>query len=685
MTDLIERFTRGPLGIIRMTRQPVNALGHALRCAISEAHRDFDADPAIAAIVLTGSGRFFSAGADITEFDSGRKPPYLTDLIDQLEQGGTPVVALINGIAFGGGLELSLGCDDIYLLPKAKLALPEIKLGIIPGAGGTQKLPRVIGGPEALAFILKGDPINADKACALGLARAIAPDEDAALDLIARAAEDGLPRRDMHTLTVPGAVSDLDEVAAPFLRRARGAPAPAKALEGVRMAYTTPLDEGLAWERETFTALNASPESRAMRHVFFAERQAAKIADIPADTTKRPVETAGVIGAGTMGAGIAMCFADAGIPVTIVEQDRERLDAGLANIRRSYEAMRDKGRLAPETAEARLASITGSVAMRDLGAADVVVEAVFEAMDVKREVFAQLDAICKPGAILATNTSTLDVNEIAAATGRPEDVIGLHFFSPAHIMKLLEVVRAEKTAKDVVATAMDLGRRLGKIAVLVGVCNGFAGNRMFINFNREAQILIEEGALPWQIDKVLTDWGLAMGPLSVMDLAGLDVGYRIRKARGAQTPYPFTTADRLAEAGRLGQKTGAGWYRYPEGARRGEPDPEVEALIEQVSREKGITRRPVSDDEILHRCLWQLVNTGYQILEEGIAQRASDLDVIFVNGYGFPRSRGGPMFHAQEVGLDRVAADVSRYHDAHGAHWAPSAMLLREAGKAPPA
>ena len=403
----------------------------------------------------------------------------------------------------------------------------------------------------------------------------------------------------------------------PWPRRSCARPAarrqPPEAVEAVRLAYTAPIDAGLAREREAFAALNVSPEARAQRHLFFAERLARKVVDVPAGTVERPIARAGVIGAGTMGAGIATCLADAGIPVRLIEQDQSRLDAGMATIRKTYEASRDKGRLGAEEAAARIARIAGSVDMGTLADADIVIEAVFEAMDVKRQVFGRLDTICKPGTILATNTSTLDVNCIADATGRPGDVIGLHFFSPAHIMKLLEVVRGGHTAKDVIATAMALGQRLGKVAVLVGVCDGFAGNRMFINFNREAQALIEAGALPWQIDRVLTGWGLAMGPLAVMDLAGLDVGYRIRQARAPTRrpgdPYPFTTADRLAEAGRLGQKTGRGWYLYPEGTRRGVPDPEVEALIAGVSRERGITRRPVADEEILRRCLWQLVNT----------------------------------------------------------------------------
>lgn len=682
MTDLISTQIHGALGIIRMTRGPVNALGHGLRVAIAQAHRTFESDPAISAIVLTGQGRFFSAGADITEFDTGRRTPFLTDLIAQIEASMKPVFALVNGIAYGGGFELALGCHGLAVLPEARFAFPEITLGNIPGAGGTQKLPRLIGGPAALDIILSGKPISASRAHDLGITRSIDTTEAEALARIETELANGTSQRLPRDLAVGGSPDDLADIAAPYLRRARGAPAPAKVVEGVRMAYDTPLEKGLAWERETFTTLNTSPEARALRHVFFAEREARKVEDVPPQTPQRALASAGVIGAGTMGAGIAKCLADAGLSVTVIEQQQDRLDQGLARIRAIYDEALHKGRISRTEAEARLARISGSVSMDSLAEADLVVEAVFEAMDVKRGVFATLDRICKPDAILATNTSTLDVNEIAAATSRPQDVIGLHFFSPAHIMKLLEVVRADKTAPEVIATAMALAPRLGKVPVLVGVCDGFAGNRMFINFNREAQILVEEGALPWQIDAVLTDWGLAMGPLAVMDLAGLDVGYRIRQARGPQSPYPFTTADRLAEAGHLGQKTGRGWYRYPEGARRGQPDPEVEKLIKAVSHEKGITRRQISNEEILHRCLWQLVNTGYQIVEEGVAQRPGDLDVIFVNGYGFPRTRGGPMFFAEQAGLARVATDIRRYHAAIGPHWKPSDLLLELAEKA---
>ncbi len=688
MTAPIEISTHGAIGLIRFTRPPVNALGVAMRAAIAEAHQAFEADSRIAATALTGDGRLFSAGADITEFDSGRRSPLLTEVIAQLEQGRKPVIALIDGIAFGGAFELALGCDYRYALPGARLSFPEIRLGNIPGAGGTQKLPRLAGGPAALELILSARVLSAEEALALGIVDAVLPDLNAALAHLAAEVADTLPRRRLIDREVAGPQDALDEIAAPFLRRARGAPATAAALEAVRRAHTMPIAAALDWERETFRRLNTSPEARAQRHLFFAERKAAKVADLPPGTEARPVDNVGIVGAGTMGRGIAMAFADAGLPVTLVEQEAERLDAALDGIGRAYAQQVARGRIAEDAARARTGRISGTTDLAGLAQADLVIEAVFEAMEVKREVFAALDRVAKPGAILATNTSTLDVNRIADATGRPEDVLGLHFFSPANVMKLLEVVRAARTAPDVVQTAMTLGRRIGKVPVCVGVCDGFAGNRMFINFNREAQILVEEGALPWQVDRVFTEWGLAMGPFAVMDLAGLDVGYRIRQARAAgrdpAEPYPFTAADRLAEAGRLGQKAGRGWYTYGEDPRKGIPDPEVEALIAEVAGEKGIARRAVSDEEILHRGLWQLVNTGGYILGEGIAQRASDLDVIFTSGYGFPRTRGGPMHTAEVYGLARVVAEIERFHAAHGRHWRPAPILLDRAASGAP-
>jgi len=685
MSAPIQTEVRGPVGLIRLTRPPVNAMGHALRVAFAEAHAAFDADNAIRAIAITGDGRIFSGGADIAEFDSGRRPPYLTEIIAQLEAGDTPVVAVLDGAAYGGGFELSLGCDYRIALPRAKLSFPEIRLGNIPGAGGTQKLPRLIGGPAALDLILSGRSVDAKEAEALGIVDRTAPDLDAAL---AHLAEVELPRRRVIDLAVPGDPAELEAAAAPFVRRARGAPATEAGVEAVRRAYEMPIGPALEWERETFARLNASPEAKAQRHVFFAERKAAKVADLPEGTEARTVDSVGIVGAGTMGRGIAMAFADAGLSVTLVETAPEPLAKARDSIRDVYAKQAARGRIGAADAEARIGRIGGSTDLGDLSEADLVIEAVFEAMDVKRDVFAVLDSVAKPGAILATNTSTLDVNAIAAATGRPEDVIGLHFFSPANVMKLLEVVRADRTAPDVVQTAMSLAKRIGKVPVCVGVCDGFAGNRMFINFNREAQMLVEEGALPWEVDRVFTEFGLAMGPFAVMDLAGLDVGYRIRQARAAKRvpsdPYPFTTADRLAQSGRLGQKAGRGWYVYADDSRKGAPDPEVEALIAEVAAEKGIARRQIGADEILHRGLWQLVNTGGHILGEGIAQRASDLDVIFTSGYGFPRTKGGPMHYAESYGLARVVAEIEGFHAAHGAHWAPAPYLETRANEGRP-
>jgi len=686
MSDLVKvAAAQGGLGLIRMTRPPVNALGQALRTAMRDAHAAHQADPGIKAIVITGTGRFFSAGADITEFDGKRRHPYLTELIAALEAGPKPAFALVNGLAYGGGLELALGCDHICVLPDARLALPEITLGNIPGAGGTQKLPRLIGGAEALRMILSGKPVDAATARRLGLASWQAETEASALDMIAAQISAGLPRRRPRDLSPGGAPEDLKEVAAPFLRRARGAPAPEKALEAVQMAYNTPIDDALVWEQKTFATLNVSPESRAMRYLFHAERTARKLDDLPAETRPRPVASVGVVGAGTMGVGIALCCAAAGLPVTLLDQDAARLAQAVAHIRTQCHTEAARGRISPDTAQARIALISPAQDFATLAMADLVIEAVFEAMDVKHEVFSKLDAVCKPGAVLATNTSTLDVNLIADATSRPADVVGLHFFSPAHVMKLLEVVNAARTAPEVLATAMDFAVKLGKVAAVVGVCDGFAGNRMFMNFNREAQILVEEGASPEQVDRVLQDWGLAMGPLAVMDLAGLDVGYRIRKARAPTRnpadPYPFTTADRLVEAGRLGQKSGLGWYRYSEESRAPKPDPTVDALIKVVTAEKGIARRTVSDTEILERCLLQLVNTGFQLLGEGIVRQASDLDVILVNGYGFPRSKGGPMHYARETGLAQIAGRITQFHNKFGAHWRPAPRLLTDAAE----
>jgi 3-hydroxyacyl-CoA dehydrogenase len=453
------------------------------------------------------------------------------------------------------------------------------------------------------------------------------------------------------------------------------------------MAYDTPIDDALNWEQKTFVALNASPESRAMRYLFHAERAARKLDDLPVKTRPRPVVSVGVVGAGTMGVGIALCCTAAGLQVTLLDQDAARLAQAVTQIRSICQAEAARGRISPKTAQARIARINPAQDFATLTTADLVIEAVFEAMEVKHEVFSKLDVVCKPGAVLATNTSTLDVNLISDATSRPADVVGLHFFSPANVMKLLEVVNADRTSPEVLATAMDFAMKIGKVAAVVGVCDGFAGNRMFMNFNREAQILIEEGASPQQVDRVLQDWGLAMGPLAVMDLAGLDVGYRIRKGRAPirnpVDPYPFTTADRLVEAGRLGQKSELGWYQYSEGSRTPEPDPTVDAVIKVVAAEKGIARRTVTDGEILERCLLQLVNTGFKLLGEGIVRQESDLDVILVNGYGFPRSKGGPMHYARETGLMHIAGRIAQFHSDFGEYWRPAPRLLKEVAEYP--
>ena len=675
------------VGLITIQSPPVNALGQAVRAGLLARLKDACDDPSIAVLVVTGAGRGFSAGADITEFDKAPQSPLLGEVIAAFEASARPTVAAIGGFALGGGLELALGMRYRIGFPGARLALPEVNLGLLPGAGGTQRLPRLIGADAALDVITSGRHVMADDALANGLVDAIADDLDEAIALARELASAGERPADWAEAPVAAADAPFETFAERMKRRRRGFPAPIRCIEAVRAATRLPLKEGLAWERKAFAELKASPESKAQRYVFFAEREAAKVKGISRDTPTRQVSHAAVVGAGTMGSGIALCLADAGLQVTVMESSEAALACGLARIESIYDAALAKGRMDKAERDRRLARVSGTVDMAAFANADLVIEAVFEDMAAKRNVFQRLDKICKTGAILATNTSTLDVNAIAMATDRPEDVLGMHFFSPANVMRLLEVVRGAQTADDVLATVMRLAGQIGKLPVCVGVCDGFVGNRMFMSRNQEALSLIEEGALPSQIDRVLTDWGMAMGAFAVMDLAGTDVGWRIRRAREAKRdkrePYPFTVADRLALAGRHGQKVGKGWYRYEPGSRTTIEDPEVTAMIEAVSREKRIQRREIGDDEVLRRCLWQLVNTGAHLLEEGIAQRASDIDMIFLNGYGFPAFRGGPMYHADQTGLDRVLADIEAFHALHGERWRPAPLLrqLAEAGR----
>ncbi|HET7825849.1 MAG TPA: 3-hydroxyacyl-CoA dehydrogenase NAD-binding domain-containing protein [Anaeromyxobacter sp.] len=683
--------TRGAVAVVTLDNPPVNGLAHELRTALLAALDRANADPAVKAIVLTGAGKGFSGGADIKEFGTPRTTaePNLHTIIRELERSPKPVVAAIHGMAMGGGLELALACHYRVAAPGAQIALPEVKLGILPGAGGTQRLPRVVGVEAALNMIASGASVPSEM-----LGRTKLFDAIATGDLVPEAVRFAEKIADVRPLPL---VRDLplDDPRAPaligFARNtvaavAKGYPAPPRCVDAVEWAATKPFEEGLRLEREAFLALVQTPESRALRHAFFAERAASKIPDVPEDTPTRPIRTAAVIGAGTMGGGIAMNFANAGIPVTVLEVKPEALEKGLSVIRKNYEATAKKGKIKPGQVEERMGLLKGTLDYADVRDADIVIEAVFEDLPVKEKVFKKLDEVMKPGAILATNTSTLDVNKIAAFTRRPGDVVGTHFFSPANVMKLLEIVRGAKTSKDVLATAMALSKKLKKTGVVAGVCDGFIGNRMLHPYFGQTLRLLEEGALPQDVDKALERWGMIMGPFRVSDLAGNDVSWYIRKRHYAEHPDRprEIVSDRICELGRFGQKSGAGWYRYEPGKRDPIPDPVVEEIIVAASKERGIARRKIPADEIVERCIYALVNEGARILEEGIAQRASDIDMVYLTGYGFPPYRGGPMRYADEVGLFNVVRAMDRFARnpyADPAFWKPAPLLAKLAAE----
>ncbi|GAP35437.1 3-hydroxyacyl-CoA dehydrogenase NAD-binding domain-containing protein [Piscinibacter sakaiensis] len=688
---------RGAVALLTMDRPPVNGLGAALRLALAQALDEALADPAVRAIVLAGSARAFSGGADVTEFGTpaAAREPRLPTLIGRLEDSPKPVVAAIAGVCLGGGLELAMGCHFRVARSDASLGLPEVKLGLLPGAGGTQRLPRLVGLERALNLIVSGAPAPAASFAGTALVDALvepsAPGDvvEAAVAFAETVLAEGRAPRRTRALPVehPQAEAFLQFARHSVAAAAGPFPAPRRCVEAVALSVTRPVDEALRLEREAFLALMATPESRALRHVFAAERAAARLPDLPPDTAPRPIASVAVIGAGTMGGGIAMSFLNAGLPVVLLEQTQAALDRGVATIRRNYESSAKKGKLSAEEMARRLARLTPTLQDEALREVDLVVEAVFEDLGVKEAVFRRLDALCRPGAILATNTSYLDVNRIAAFTTRPADVVGLHFFSPANVMRLLEVVRAAHTAPEVLATSLALARRLGKIAVVAGVCDGFIGNRMLARYGAAAHDLLVAGATPQQVDGALQRFGLAMGPFRMGDLAGLDIGWATRKRRAAEAGVPMrpVIADRLCEAGRFGQKTGAGWYRYEAGRREPLPDPVTEGLIAQFRDEHGVTPRAVSDAEVVERCLYALVNEGARILEEGIAARASDIDLVYLNGYGHPLHRGGPMFHAETVGLPNVVRALRRFaaEPAADPSWTPAPLLLRlaEAGR----
>ena len=677
------------IGVVAIDNPPVNALSQPVREGLMDALAQAGKDDCEALLILC-RGRTFIAGADITEFGKPPREPHLPDVISAIEGFSRPVVAALHGNALGGGLEVALAAHYRCALSDTRLGLPEVKLGLLPGAGGTQRLPRLVGVQAALDMMTGGAPVSAPRALELGLVDQVLEGEleSAALDYCEKLLASGAGRRPTGDLAVD-APADADffaEYRKRIARRTRGQPAPGFIVELVELSTHTDIDEGQARERECFLACRESPVSSAMRHVFFAERATAKLPDIPADTGTLPVNAVAVIGAGTMGGGIAMCFANAGIPVTLVETKQEFLDRGMQVIRKNYATSVKRGRFTQAAVDDMLGKLSGTTDYADLGNADLVIEAVFESMDVKKTVFSALDAACKPECLLATNTSYLDVNEIAACTSRPEKVLGAHFFSPANVMKLLEVVRADATSPEALKTMMQLGKRIGKIPVAVGVCHGFVGNRMLKGYARQAQLLLLEGATPHRVDSAMEQWGMAMGPIAVGDLAGIDIGYRSRRDQGIESRSVLEAelADTLVEMERLGQKTGAGYYRYDPDTRARESDPEVEALIEEIAGRNGVTRRDIEDGEIVDRLVLALVNEGAAILREGIAARPSDIDVVYLNGYGFPAWRGGPMFYADTLGLDAVNARLEEFRHLTGdASWSVDPLLqqLAEDGK----
>jgi 3-hydroxyacyl-CoA dehydrogenase len=686
MSDLVQVRKEGDIAIITINNPPVNALSPGVPKGISEAVERIDKDEGVKAAVFIGAGRTFVAGADIKEFGkitSGEKPRiWLHSLLRRIEDCRKPIVMAIHGSALGGGLELAMAGHYRVAAPGAQVGQPEVKLGIIPGAGGTQRLPRLAGVAKALAMCSQGNPISAEEALNAGIIdRLVQGDLPAGAVAFAReiAAKPAPKTRDRSDkLGTPDENAPLFAAARENARnKLRGMKAPLAAIDAVEAATRLPFEEGLQAEQKLFTECLFSDQSKALIHVFFAEREVAKIPDVPKETSLIPVNRVAVVGAGTMGVGIAMVFANAGIPVLLKEVDQPALDRGLAAIDKNYSNSVKRGRVNEQDAKERRKLITPTLCYDGFSERDMVIEAVFENMALKKQVFRELDRVCRPGAILASNTSTLDIDEIAAATSRPEFVIGTHFFSPANIMRLLEIVRGRATSHDVIATCMQLSKKLGKIGVLVGNCRGFVGNRMFHPYRREAQFLVEEGASPQVVDNALYEFGMAMGPLATGDLAGLDVGWRIRQEyRHLQQPdvrQPLAE-DRLCEMGRFGQKTGAGWYRYDEN-RRATPDPEVEALVHKWAVEAGIPQRTISAEEIVDRCVFALVNEGARILEEGYALRAGDIDIIYLNGYGFPAYRGGPMWYADIVGLRRIYDRIREFEARHGKLWAPAPLL----------
>ncbi len=679
VTDLSRE---GDIAVLTLNSPPVNALSADVRDGLYLGAKQAAADPAVKAIVMICAGRTFIAGADIAEFGKPFKGASLPEISAAIEGSSKPVIAAIHGTALGGGFEVALMCHYRVAVPSAKLGLPEIKLGLIPGGGGTQRLPRLIGVENALEAILSGTPFGAKQALDWGVVEELVAEgklREGALAFARKVIDTHMPLRKIRDMNdkvaaARGKAEIFDKIRRDYARKYRGFEAWQGAMRAVKAAADLPFDEGMKVERETFLGLVQTSQAQAQRYVFFAERQVWKIADVADDTPTLPIKKVGVIGAGTMGGGISMNFLNAGIPVTIIETKQDALDRGLATIRRNYENTAKKGRLTQADVETRMGLLASGLSLEALADCDLVIEAVFENMDIKKEVFTKLDKIVKQGAILASNTSYLNVDEIASVTTRPEHVIGTHFFSPANVMRLLEVVRGEKTAKPVIATVMQLAKKIGKIGVLVGVCHGFVGNRMLEQRQREAGKLILEGAMPWDVDRVLYDFGLPMGPFAMSDLAGLDIGWSKEKSTSS------TIREILCEMDRRGQKTGAGFYDYDE-SRNAKPSPLVEQIILDFAAKKGINRRTISDEEILQRCIYPMINEGAKILAEGKAQRASDIDIVWINGYGWPVYRGGPMFYADLIGLDKVVAKLKEFEATMGEAFKPAPLLEKLAAE----
>ena len=672
----------GEVAVLTLNSPPVNALSAGVRTAICNGIELALSDDTVRAIVLICEGRTFIAGADIREFGKAPSGPSLYDALAMIENSSKPIIAAIHGTALGGGFEVALTCHYRVAVPSAKCGLPEVRIGLLPGAGGTQRLPRIVGPEKALQMITSGEHIPAKSCFEMGVIDALEEEgklREGAIIFAKKIVSENRPLTKIRDLSQKvEAARGKPEIFADFRKanahKFRGFLAPEYNIQCIEAAVNLPFDEGIKLERKLFQELKDGPQSAAQRHAFFAEREVWKLPDIPDDTPQIPLNTVGIIGAGTMGGGIAMNFLNTGIPVTIIEAKQDALDRGISVIRKNYENTAKKGRITNAEVEKRMSLLTGSLNLEDLKDADLIIEAIFENMAVKKETFAKLDKIAKPGAILATNTSALDINEIATAVSRPEAVIGLHFFSPANVMRLMEVVRADKTSKSVIATSMATAKRIGKIAALVGVCPGFVGNRLLAPRQREAQKLILEGAMPWDVDRVLYNFGLPMGPFAMSDLAGLDLGWSRETSKGE------TIRNRLCEIDRRGQKTGAGYYDYDEN-RKAIPSKIVEDLILEFSDKQGINRRKISDEEILERCIYPMINEGAKILEEGKAIRASDIDIIWINGYGWPVYRGGPMFYGDMIGVDKVLAKMKEFQNQMGDDFKPAALLEKLASE----